>query len=138
MTYGAGRDFLIKIGDGGAPEAFTTIGGMRTTSMSVNNSQIDITNKDDAGWRTLVSGGIHSMSLSFAGVMSNAATVTSLKARVIAENGSDICNFQVISGLGDIWQGAFQVASFEGGGDVGKEEVFNLKLESAGRITKVA
>ena len=44
MAAQKGADLLMKIGDGGSPESFTTIGGMRSTSLSMNDEMVDITN----------------------------------------------------------------------------------------------
>ena len=46
MAAQKGRSLLMKIGDGASPEAFTTIGGMRSTSIAINDEMVDVTNKD--------------------------------------------------------------------------------------------
>lgn len=135
MAVGHGNDFLVKLGDGGAPEVFTTIAGMKSTGLSINNEMIDITNKDNAAWRKLEWGGIKSMSISLSGVMQDHATVKTLMAAIMSKVGADKRNFQLISGLGYKFQGSFFIASFEPSGDVGKEETYSIKLESADEPT---
>ena len=62
MAAQKGADLLMKIGDGGSPERFTTIGGMRSTSLSMNDEMVDITNKDTGRARTILAqGGTTSM-----------------------------------------------------------------------------
>ena len=40
MAAQKGSALLMKIGDGASPEAFTTIGGMRSTSMTLNDEMV--------------------------------------------------------------------------------------------------
>ena len=46
MAVQKGSAVLMKIGNGGSPETFTTIGALRSTSITINSETIDITNKD--------------------------------------------------------------------------------------------
>ena len=41
MAAQAGRSLLMKVGNGGSPEAFTTIGGMRSTTITLNDEIVD-------------------------------------------------------------------------------------------------
>ena len=41
MAAQKGSALLMKIGDGASPEVFTTIGGMRSTSISMNDEVVD-------------------------------------------------------------------------------------------------
>lgn len=52
MSVEKGSAFLLKIGDGGSPLAYTTIAGLRTTQLSVSGEAVNITNKDSGGWRS--------------------------------------------------------------------------------------
>ncbi|RME64310.1 MAG: hypothetical protein D6782_08530 [Alphaproteobacteria bacterium] len=62
MAAEKGSAFLLKISDGGAPAVFTTVGGMRTTSLAINAEAVDITNKESGGWRALLGGaGVQTM-----------------------------------------------------------------------------
>lgn len=134
-----GRDLLIKKEDTPGSNTWTTIAGMRTTSMSINNAQVDVTDKEGAPWRQLLgSAGIKTMSLTAAGVLKDTTVTRALQAAVMATDGTDVLNFQLISGFGDKWQGSFQVAGIDRAGDVKGEETYNLKLESAGTITYTA
>ena len=45
-----GSAFLLKIGDGAEPPAFSTVAGLKTTQLSVNGDPVAITNKDSGGW----------------------------------------------------------------------------------------
>ena len=55
MTAQRGKDLLIRIGDGGDPETFTTVAGLRATSLDFNAQAIDVTNSDSADmWREFI------------------------------------------------------------------------------------
>lgn len=135
MAY-KGKDFLVKRGNGElspTPETFTTIGGMRETGMTINNEQVDITDKDGALWKTLLEGaGIQSMSIKLSGVMKNDTALVNMQAAAFANT---IHNYQLLSGNGDMFAGPFAISSFERAGTNGKEETYSLTLESAGVIT---
>ena len=65
MAAQKGSALLLKIGDGASPEAFTTIGGLRSTSITQNDEAVDITNKDSSAVRALLAnGGVQSTSIS--------------------------------------------------------------------------
>ena len=130
-----GSDFLIKVGDGGGPEVFTTIACMRSTSFSLNNEQIDTTSKCNNQWREMIEGGVRSMSLSLAGIFNDDATM----ATMIAENNQGaISNYQITSGYGDVYEGAFQATTQERSGEYTDAEQYSMSLESAGEITYTA
>jgi len=54
MAAQKGSAMLMKVGNAGSPETFTTIAGLRSTSLTVNNESVDVTNKDSSGKRTLL------------------------------------------------------------------------------------
>jgi predicted secreted protein len=133
-----GRNFLIKKEDTPGSNTWSIIAGMRTSALTINNAQIDVTDKEGAPFRQLLSGGIKSLSLTGAGVMKDATATRTLLAAVLATDGTDILNFQLVSDFGDKFQGAFQVVGFDRSGDVKAEEIYTIKLESAGVIAYTA
>lgn len=46
MAKQQGRTLLLKIGDGAGSEAFTTIAGLKSKSITINNNAIDVTTLD--------------------------------------------------------------------------------------------
>ena len=75
MAAQKGSALLMKIGNAGSPEAFTTIAGMRSTAISMNDEMVDITNKDSSRARTLLAqGGVNSMTVSGSGVFLDSAS----------------------------------------------------------------
>ncbi len=128
-----GSALLLKIGDGASPEAFTTIGGLRSTSITLNDEAVDITNKDSSAVRALLAnGGFQSTTISGSGVFTDAASEGTLRGKFGA---SSFSNFQVIVPDFGTYTGAFMVASLEYAGEFNGEVTYSVTLESSGTIT---
>jgi TP901-1 family phage major tail protein len=134
MAKYCGKDLLIQRLMT-APSTYATIAGMRSTSVKINNEQVDVTDKGDVPWRQLLQCGIRSMELSASGIFSDAAALASIMADVTAGN---IVQFQIISGRGDKFVGLFLVASVERNGEYNGAEQYSLTLASAGTVTYTA
>ena len=137
MAAQKGKDVLLKIGDGGGPETFTTVGGLRTTSLNFNSQSVDVTDVASAGqWRELLAGaGIRSASISGAGVFKDAATDATVRQAFFDQTHD---NWQVIiPDFGEI-EGAFQIRELQYSGAHDGEATFSLSLESAGALTFTA
>jgi TP901-1 family phage major tail protein len=133
MAAQKGSALLLKVGNGASPEVFTTIGGLRSTSITMNDEAVDITNKDSSGVRTLLAqGGVASYSISGSGVFTDAASETTLRQKF---NASTFANFQVIVPDFGTFTGAFMVASLEYAGEYNGEVTYSVTLESSGTIT---
>ena len=133
MAAQKGAALLLKIGNGGSPEAFTTIAGLRSTSITLNDESVDITNKDSSCNREfLADAGVHSVSISGSGVFTDGATEATLRATM---NASSFTNFQVIVPDFGTYTGAFMCASLEYAGEFNGEVTYSVTLESSGAIT---
>lgn len=131
MAKYCGKDLLIQRLKT-APSTYETIAGMRSTSVKINNEQVDVTDKGDVPWRQLLQCGIRSMELSASGIFSDAVALADIMADVTAGN---IVQFQIISGRGDKFVGLFLVASVERNGEYNGAEQYSLTLASAGAVT---
>jgi len=134
MSAQRGRDLLVKIGDGGAPENFTTVAGLRATALSFNSTTVDVTNAGSVDqWRELLAGaGVKSAAFSGSGVFKDAASDESLRSAFFNQTAP---NFQVaIPNFGTI-TGAFQIASLQYEGPYDGEVKLSLSLASAGALT---
>ncbi|MCF6216062.1 MAG: phage major tail protein, TP901-1 family [Emcibacter sp.] len=135
MAAEKGRAFLLRIGDGGGPEIFTVVGGMRSTSIRINNETVDVTNKTSGGWREILSGaGIRQISISGSGIFTDSASEASLQAKALA---GSVDNYEVVFESGDKFSGAFQVTSLEFSGDYNGERTYSIALESSGMVSFV-
>jgi len=134
MSAQKGSALLMKIGDGASPEAFTTVGGLRSTSISLNEEAVDVTNKDSSNkYRELLAqAGVVTVSVSGSGVFTDSASETSLKSSF---NKATFDNYQFLVPDFGTFTGAFMVASLEYAGEYNGEVTYSVTFESAGDIT---
>jgi len=133
MAAQKGRDILLQISDGVSPATFTTVAGLRSKTLTINNESVDITTADEAPWRQLLGDtGMRSVSISGAGVFQDDATINLIED--LSLNGN-LEEFLVIFGNSDQMQGVFQVTSFEYGGEHTAEQTYSISLESASIVT---
>ena len=132
MPAESGSAFLLKIGDGATPPAFTTVAGLRTTMLSIAGELVTITNKDSGGWRELLSGaGTRSVSVAGSGVFTGSAAEARLKANALA---GAIDDYQLRFQSGETIQGRFLLAKLDYSGDFNGERSYTLALESSGMV----
>jgi len=85
MAAERGSAFLLKIGDGSAPPAYSTVAGLKTTQLSINGDAVVITNKGSGGWRELLSGaGVRSVSVAASGIFTGSAAETQVKSLALS------------------------------------------------------
>ena len=137
MAVQKGVDVVLKIGDGGGTEAFATIGGARTVSMTFNNQPVDATSASSTGqWRQLIdSAGILSIDATFSGVFQDDAQDTSLQTDSFART---LRNFQLVYHDFGTFEGPFIITSVTYGGAHDGEATFELQLQSGGQVTFTA
>ena len=134
MAAQRGRDVLLKIGDGGTPEAFTAVAGLRARNISLNAKTVDATDGDSAGrWRELLAGaGVRSAAVSGAGVFRDAVADAMIREAFFAQAARTwrltVPDFGVL-------EGPFLVASLEYAGEHEGEATFALSLASAGAVS---
>ena len=137
MSAKPGKDILLKLGDGGAPENFVTVGGLRTKSLSLNAEAVDVTHAESEGrWRELLSGaGVRAASVSGSGVFLSDQAADEIRSVFFA--GAIRRWRLVIPGFGDI-EGPFQIANLDYAGDHDGEATMSLALASAGALSFTA
>ncbi|OQW46187.1 MAG: phage tail protein [Proteobacteria bacterium SG_bin6] len=132
MPAEKGSAFLLKIGDGATPPAFTTVAGLRTTQLQINGEAVAITSKDSGGWRELLSGaGVRSVSVSGAGLFTGSAAEARLKANALSGRIDD---YRLSFESGETMTGRFLVTRLEYAGDFNGERTYTLSLESSGAV----
>ena len=138
MAAGKGSSFLLKENSTGTP---ATVGGLRSTSMSINGEMVDITNKDsnafissgnDKARDLLQGGGVRSMSLTASGVFTDSSTENLVRG--FAFDGA-IQNYDLVFSDGSKIAGAFLITSYERAGEFNGEETYSLTLASSNTIT---
>ena len=132
MAAQKGSALLMKIGNAASPEVFTTIGGMRSTSLTMNDEMVDVTNKDSTNARTILAqGGVNSISVSGSGVFTDSPSETTLKGKF---NVSALTNYQFIVPDFGTFTGKFMLTTLEYGGEYNGEVTYSFTFESSGTI----
>ena len=137
MAKQLGRSLLIKIGDGAGTEAFTTIAGLNSKSITINNSSIDVTTPDattpgGALWASNLNG-LKSVSISGDGIFLDESAQEG-RLNAIATAADPVANFQIVVPDFGAYSGEFRVTSLEFGGETEGATTFSLSLESNGTI----
>ena len=133
MAAQKGSALLMKIGNAASPEVFTTIGGMRSTSISMNDEMVDITNKDSSRARTILAqGGVNSMTVSGSGVFTDSASEATLEGKF---DSASLSNYQFLVPDFGTYTGAFMLTTLEYAGEYNGEVTYSFTFESSGAIT---
>ena len=133
MPAQKGKLFLLKAGNGGSPEVFTTIAGLRATAFTMNGEDVDVTTKDDDGWQQRLSGaGVRSITIRATGIFQDSSVEETVRLRAFNQT---IDNYQLTFENNDRLQGAFQISNFERAGDHDGAETYSLTLASHGAPT---
>lgn len=140
MAKQKGRLLLIKIGDGAGTEAFTTLCGLKSKTLTINNSEIDVTTADctdpDGVMWTEVLGGVKRIAVSGNGYFKDEVNET--RMNTVAMSADPIANFQIIVPAFGTFAGAFFVSSVEYGGEQEDGVTYSLSLASTGAVTFTA
>ncbi len=135
MAAEKGSAFLLKVGNGGSPPTYATIGGMRTTQMSVNGEAVNVTSKDSGSWRELLSGaGVRSVSVAASGVFTGSVAEGRIKGNAL---GGALDDYELSFESGERLRGRFLVTRLDYAGDHGGERTYAVALESSGAVAAV-
>lgn len=134
MAAQKGKEILIKAVIGGVP---TTIGGMRSKSISLNKETVDVTDSDSVGqWRELLAGaGVKSCAVSGSGVFKDSAAEAYVKTCFFDDTMPQLQLFVPDFGT---FAGPFDVPTLEYSGEYNGEAQFSMSFESAAQITFTA
>ncbi|MHA6288270.1 phage major tail protein, TP901-1 family [Maricaulis sp. CAU 1757] len=133
MAIQAGRDMLVRLGDGLEPQGFVAAAGLRMKTISLNARSIDVTHADSPeGWRELLAGaGVKTCTVSGAGVFVDAEADARLRQSFFDQATPD-CQL-VIPDFGTL-EGPFQVAALDYAGRHDGEATWSMTLASAGAL----
>ena len=133
MAAQKGSAGLIKIDISGTA---TTVGGLRSSTITLNEEMVDITNKDSANVRTLLpAAGVQSLTISGSGVFTDSTAETTMRSNFGGASLQDM-DF-VIPDLGT-YAGNFLCTSLEYAGEYNGEATYSMTYESGGTITFTA
>lgn len=114
---------------------FSTIGNMTATSLTVNNEQVDVTDKGSVPWRELKACGVRSMDASCSGKFSDDYHLDQL---VAAANNGTFQYMRMISGVGDSFFASFIINKVTRDGEYNGAEQYSIDFASAGDVTYTA
>ncbi len=134
MAAQKGRDIILKIGDGGDPESFTTVAGLRSRSISLRADAVDATDSDSPDcWRELLAGAAtKTCAISGAGVFRDAASDAHVRAAFFAQRAD---RWQIILPDFGTLEGRFIVSGLDYLGEHDGEARFSITLASAGALS---
>lgn len=133
MTSNAkkGNSFVLKMATTFNGSTYEQVAALRATSLTINNSTVDVTTKDSV-WQCLMpGGGVKSISVSADGIFSAGTGQDRLREAMLA---TTLWNAQIVDEDANTWTGAFHIESVEYGGDANSEETFSVSMSSAEEI----
>lgn len=134
MSAQAGKDILLKIGDGAASESFVAVAGLRAKTISLNARPVDVTHADSPGrWRELIEGaGLRSASVTGSGIFVDSAADETVRG-MFFDQARRTWRL-VIPDFGAL-EGPFLVTALEYSGRHHGEAAYSLSLASAGQLS---
>ena len=132
MAAGSGRRVRISSVTG---EAAVAILGSRSDTLTINNEPIDVTDKDSAGWTTMVADvSVRNVGLAVEGVLKDGT----LMAVAMGAGSGLLSDYEIeVESIGT-FTGDWFLSSFETGGAHDGENTFSASLASSGAITYAA
>lgn len=136
MAAQKGKSILIKVDMTGGG-SFSSVGGLRSKSITINKETVDVTDSDSANqWRELLAGaGVKSVSLSGSGVFKDSASEGQIRSYFFSDTMAD---FQLVIPDFGTFEGPFDIPTLEYSGEYNGEAQYSISLESAGEITFTA
>jgi TP901-1 family phage major tail protein len=133
MAAQKGSAVLIKIAVSGSQ---TTVGGLRSSTITFNEETVDATNKDSAGARILIpAAGVQSTTIAGSGVFTDTAAEGAMRT---AFGGAALlaCSF-IVPDLGT-YSGNFQITTLSYAGEYNGEATYDMTFESGSAVTFAA
>lgn len=135
ITAKPGFQFILKVAAAAvSPTNFVTVGGLRNTTLTINNNPADITNAASAGFQELLpAGGIQSFQVTSDGVFDSNTT----GAQVVfdaAMRRNSLIEAKLESGHGDAFYMNIAVTQATRGGPFDGAETFSIQFSSSGRV----
>lgn len=131
-----GKLMLIQLGDGGDPEQFTAVCGVKDKSLSINNEVVDTTRPpcDSPEDPLHYSGayGVRTVSLSGSGVATSKASYQNLAKHAIEQA---YVNGKIIIPLWGTFSGTLIFNKVDASGPMSGEVEFSIDLTMTGKIT---
>jgi TP901-1 family phage major tail protein len=134
MAGQRGRDVLVRIGDGGSPESFVLVAGIRARTITLSVGLVDATTAQSPdAWRELIAGaGTKRADIAGSGKFKDAVSDERMRA---AYFGNRAATFELVVADFGVLRGPFVVAELSYSGEHDGEAEFSVRLASAGAIS---
>lgn len=133
MAGQRGRDVLISIGDGEAPEEFFVVAGIRAKTISLTAGLIEATTaQSPQAWREVIGGaGVKRAEIAGSGVFKDSLSDALIRAAYFA---GELSNFRLAIPSFGVLTGPFVITDLTYGGEHDGEATFSIRLSSAGMV----
>ena len=136
MTAYKGSMVLIKLGNGGEPEVFTTIGGLVDIRMRVNNDIIENSSCETDSWKSfLENAGSRVLTIAARGIFLDSTSEETLRSCAFGNNAR---HYRLYFGNGDYLQALFQINRYERLAEQRDAEQYAITMQSSGNVVYVA
>ena len=132
MAKYLGNVMLLSVETAPSSGTFGTIGGSSSHTVTFNNEQIDVSDKDSNRWKELLAAGDRSVTISMEGFVSDNANFALIEAAVETDT---ILNYQFDWGNSKQIEGSFHIDSFEVSGARNEAQSFSTTLTNSGEPT---
>lgn len=132
MAKYLGNALLLAVESSPGSGTYNTVGGSSSHTMTLNNEQVDVSDKDSNRWKELLAAGDRSLAISMEGFISDDANFALVEAAAIADN---IINYRLSYGNSKTVTGAFHIDSFEISGARNDGQSFSLSFSNSGEPT---
>lgn len=129
MAGQRGRDLLLKIGDGGSPQAFHTLGAARMTAFDILNDTAETTAVGSDGAATHAAAGTQNARVTLQGLFKDSVAESLLRQAALAPALQD---YQLFFPNGDSYAAAFVVENYRREGTHDGLEGFAVTLLRSG------
>jgi predicted secreted protein len=127
-----GVDAVLKVESSPGSSSYSTIGGVISHTMTLNNEAIDVSDKDSSRWRDMLNAGQRSLQISLNGWISDDANYELLAD---AADNDSILSYQFLYGNSKTCECDFHVDSLERGGEYNNAQTFSCTLSNDGTPT---
>lgn len=128
MTKYIGNALTLKIEMTPDSGTYTIIGGASEHTLTYNNEQVDVSDKDSNRWKELLSAGDRTVSISFNGFISDNSAYAVLETAVLNDT---VIRYQFDYGDSKIISGFFHIDSDEKAGARNTAQSFSVTFTSS-------
>jgi len=135
MAKYLGNAMLLQVETTPGGGTYATIGGSSSHSLTINNEQVDVSDKSSDRWKELLAAGDRSLSISMEGFVSDDANFEIFR---IAARDDVILNYTLLYGNSETIVGAFHIDSLEVSGARNEGQSFSASLSNSGAPTTIS